>query len=171
MVILGICKTALMGALVGLLLMSVLIGGCSNAGDDKTPPARVSKVFYARSESPGGVFRMYTLSDSAAINRLRDAIRDDVMAKRPGSFGVKLSEDHVVLFYTKENSLVFECQLLGDDYLIIDGDRYYGKATLACLQDLMQNVFTPATESDMKGLRQLERYIRRPATSRPTPSQ
>jgi len=62
--------------------------------------------------------------------------------------------------------MVFECQLLGDDYLIAFGERYHGRNTLKCLQELMQGGFEAATSEEMQGLREIEFYVGRPSTGR-----
>ena len=137
--------------------MSVPVEGASHESD-KGPSAGVSKVFYKKREPPSGHFRIYALSDSAAIDRLRDAIRNDVKHPPDRNRRTRTAERHALSFYTNENSLVFECVILGDNYLIINGDRYGAKSTLACLQELMKKDFVPASKEMTEGLSEVNRY-------------
>lgn len=150
------------------LVLGFLVCGCSDAEEDRAPPMGASKVFYMKRDLTTGFFQPYVLGAPKAIDRLRMAIHDDVNAsKQPGDFGVSLSVNHVLLFYESENTMVFKCQLLGDEYLIVDEERYYGKATLKCLQNLMQTEFKPATSEAMKGLIDIEMGNRGVPTENP----
>ena len=148
------------------LVFCGLVMGCSDAGSDKSPPARSAKVFYMRRDTTTGVFQPYVLSDPKAIDQLRAAIHD-ATTRGPilrSDWHMGISVMHALLFYDSRNTIVFQCHILGDDYLVVDGKRYSAEATLSCLKDLTQTKFQIATDDAIKGFSEVGRYVRRPRT-------
>ena len=72
-----------------------------------------------------------------------------------------LSVNHVILFCEPDDTIVFECELLGDSDMILDGEKYYCWATIECLRELMRTEFKAVTADSLKGLSEVQYYVNR----------
>ena len=143
-----------------VLSLALVVGMCLITGCSDLPPESASRVVYIQREIPSGDFWPYALSDRKAMDRLRVAILDDMNApKPPGHMRPKWSVNHVVLFCKPDDTMVFKCLLLGDSYLLVGEERYYCRATIACLRDLMKSEFKAAPMETVEGLMEVRYYV------------
>ncbi len=143
-----------------ILSLALVLGICLISGCSDSPPESASRVVYIQRELSSGDFWPYAINDRKAIDRLRVAILDDMNApKPPRHMRPKSSVNHVVLFCKPDDTTVFKCLLQGNSYLLVGEERYYCRATIDCLRDLMKSEFKAAPMKTVEGLKDVRDIV------------
>lgn len=123
-----------------LLMVCVACGYSCRRRVGPLPGGEAASVIYVGSELPSGLFRGYRISGYENANALHQALEaDSAHRDRLSDTGITLSVCHMIWFLDDMGRVVGSYAILGDDYVVLDGTRYYCTRTLAKLREFVAN--------------------------------
>ena len=155
----------LKSTLLSLLLMACVACGYScRRRVGPLPGGEAASVIYVRRELPSGRFRGFRISGYENAKALHQALEADIAHKDMDSeAAILLSVNHMVWFLDETGRVVGSYEILGDDYVVLGGTRYYCTRTLAKLREFVAN--GSAKRIPLDELRRIE-YVSRAVDSR-----
>lgn len=121
-----------------LVLAAMSVGCRPKAHLAADVPSSVESMVFLRRHLLTGLFDGYTISDQADITAVWQALREDgEHLDENYKAGLSMSVNHVLQLRDSNGEIVRAFDILGDEYVVIDGHRYYSRNVMAAVTDII----------------------------------
>lgn len=121
-----------------LILAAMSVGCRPKAHMAAEVPSSVESMVFLRRHLPTGLFEGYTITEEADITAVWQALREDgEHLDKDYKVGLSMSVNHVLQLRDSNDGIVLAFDILGDEYVVIEGHRYYSRNVMAAVTDII----------------------------------